>query len=232
MGLELDERKLEMFEMFACEIKEYNAHTNLISFETDEQLVYRHFCDSLYLAKFIKGLNSACDVSIIDLGSGAGLPGIPLAIFFDKAKVVLVEARQKRCKFLNIVKTNLSMNFEIINGRAEDICRDKNYRESFDFAMSRAMCKIGPNLELAVPFVKNGGRFLPLKTRNSLAVDDIYSARAKNAFGQLGIKLCDTMFYNLPGSDIDYCIVDFHKCKATPDMFPRTMAAIDRRPLW
>jgi 16S rRNA (guanine527-N7)-methyltransferase len=220
--------------IYFYEIKKHNKMFNLISFKNDEELIYRHFCDSIYATKIIKNIiknnNYSKTLNIIDLGSGSGLPGIPVKITLPYANVTLVESITKKCIFLKNVKNKIGINIEILNKRAEEIGQQLKHRQKYDFVLSRAVSKLSPNLEISIPLLKIGGYFIVYKTKESINKDKNFQS-IKNALNNLNTTLKKIFFYNLPKQKLDYCILIFKKNKKTPKKFPRKIGIPTKFPL-
>ncbi|MDR2860672.1 MAG: 16S rRNA (guanine(527)-N(7))-methyltransferase RsmG [Elusimicrobiota bacterium] len=229
--LDLSDEIIQNFSRYFDEICLWNKNINLISFKSESDLIYRHFCDSLYSAKMIRSLNENSKLKIADLGTGSGMPGIPVKIFMPNIELTLVESITKKCKFLENVKEKLNFNIEILNTRAEEIGHKTDYRSKYDFVLSRAVSKFSPNLEIAVPLVKVGGYFIVHKTKNSVDSKDEGLISVENALRHLGAKLEKRIDYNLPEQEYDYCVLAFKKYKETPDMFPRKTGIPEKKPL-
>jgi 16S rRNA (guanine527-N7)-methyltransferase len=222
----------EKFEIYFNRLIEWNNKFNLISFKSGEDLIYRHFCDSLYSAKIIsEGKEFTKYLKIADVGTGAGMPGIPVKIVLPQAALTLIESVTKKCVFLENMNNELNLNCEILNDRAETIGRKQLYRQSFDFVLSRAVSKFSPNLEIAVPLLKVGGYFITYKTKNSIEDEKEGLPSIKNALKCLGVELEKDIYYNLPDNERDYCILVFKKIKDTPEQFPRKAGAPEKKPL-
>ena len=248
------------FKAYFDELTEWNKMFNLISFKNPEDILYRHFADSLYASKAVlstlpelchSGLDpesilslssekSNCNLSIVncklplkfaDLGTGSGMPGIPVKIALPNIKMTLVESITKKCNFLENVNQKLSLDMEILNKRAEEIGQDKNYRARYDCVLSRAVSKFSPNLEISIPLLKTGGYFIVHKTKNSAQSQEEGLPSIKNALNHLGAKLEKVIDYKLPGQDLDYCILIFKKHKDTPQQFPRKPGIPEKKPL-
>ncbi|MDR2192604.1 MAG: 16S rRNA (guanine(527)-N(7))-methyltransferase RsmG [Endomicrobium sp.] len=221
------------FKAYFCELIEWNKTFNLISFKSEEAVLYRHFADSLYA---IKAFDSASfnynqPLKIADLGTGSGMPGIPVKIALPNAKMTLVESITKKCAFLENVNQKLLLNMEILNKRAEEIGNDKLYRAQYDAVLSRAVSKLSPNLEISIPLLKVGGYFAVHKTKNSAQSKEEGLYSAQNALQCLGAKLERIIDYKLPRQDLDYCILIFKKYKDTPSQFPRKTGTPEKKPL-
>ncbi|MCL2484535.1 MAG: 16S rRNA (guanine(527)-N(7))-methyltransferase RsmG [Endomicrobia bacterium] len=222
----------EKFAIYFDALKEWNNKFNLISFKTDFDLIYRHFCDSLYSAKAILGINpnlSACRIA--DLGTGSGMPGIPVKIALPDIKLTLVESITKKCTFLEEANKRLGFNIEVLNTRAEEIGQNPAHRQKYDFVLSRAVSKFSPNLEISIPLLKIGGHFLVHKTKNSVESKEEGLASVENALKHLGAKLEKIIEYKLPEQELDYCLLIFKKYKDTPAQFPRKTGIPEKKPL-
>ena len=142
-------------------LREYNSKFNLTSITENDEVIIKHFLDSAMLTKF---LSDTTGKSFIDIGTGAGFPGMVLAIFMPHSNFTLVEASNKKCMFLNAVKTELSLdNVSVICGRAEELGREDSLREKYDFALSRAVARLNTLLEYLFPFVKVNGKIVCYK---------------------------------------------------------------------
>ncbi|MDR1926088.1 MAG: 16S rRNA (guanine(527)-N(7))-methyltransferase RsmG [Endomicrobium sp.] len=256
------EEILEKFKLYFYKLLEWNNVFNLISYKSEADLIYRHFCDSLYSAKIINDIlneetinyhtkhftttNSnllACPTltsrltpftlysKVADLGTGAGMPGLPVKIVLPNIRLTLVESIAKKCKFLENVSNKLGFNIEILNKRAEDIGQMPSYRQHFDFILSRAVCKFSPNLEISIPLLKIGGHFIVYKTKNSIKNKEEGLSAVGNALKCLGAQLEKTISYTLPRQELDYCILVFKKYKNTPIQFPRKTGIPEKKPL-
>ena len=224
------------FKVYFDELTEWNKMFNLISFKTPEDILYRHFADSLYAVKAVHSTfhiphSTLSLLKFADLGTGSGMPGIPVKIALPNIKMTLVESITKKCNFLENVNQKLSLDMEILNKRAEEIGQDKNYRARYDCVLSRAVSKFSPNLEISIPLLKTGGYFIVHKTKNSAQSQEEGLPSIKNALNHLGAKLEKVIDYKLPGQDLDYCILIFKKQKDTPQQFPRKPGIPEKKPL-
>ncbi|MDR0724121.1 MAG: 16S rRNA (guanine(527)-N(7))-methyltransferase RsmG [Endomicrobium sp.] len=227
----LSEEMAKRFEIYFNELIEWNKKFNLISYKEEKDILYRHFCDCLYSAKIVSELEYLKDVKVADLGTGSGMPGIPVKIALADAQITLVESISKKCKFLENVNNKLKSNIEILNARAEEIGQNSKYRSKYDFVLSRAVSKFSPNLEIAIPLLKVGGYFLVHKTKDSVLNPEEGLASIENAIKHLGAKLEKTISYNLPNQELDYCVLVFKKYKDTPLQFPRKIGIPEKKPL-
>ena len=204
---------------------EYNKVMNLTSITDYEEVVYKHFIDSLSIVLH-KGFTGK--EKIIDIGTGAGFPGIPLKIAFPNLKVLLVDSLNKRVKFLNEVIEILDLSdIYAVHNRAEDLGHDKEYREQYDFCVSRAVANLSTLSEYCLPFVKNKGCFIPYKSGK--VEEEI--KEAKKAVTLLGGSIIDTISFVLPNTDIERTLVVTQKNKKTPLKYPRKAGLPSKEPL-
>jgi len=216
---------LELFEAYCALLLERNREMNLIGEASPNEIAARHFLDSLaplMAAKIPQG------ASLIDVGSGAGFPGLPLKIFRPDLRVTLLDSQTKRIEFLAETIRKLKMeNIFALNARAEEAASSPENRESFDFATSRAVAKMSALCELCLPFVKLGGEFLAMKSRKSLEEQD----EAARAVAKLGGVFLPRFDYNLPPEGAELCVVRVKKSSPTPQNYPRSWAKIKKAPL-
>ncbi|MDR3330969.1 MAG: 16S rRNA (guanine(527)-N(7))-methyltransferase RsmG [Endomicrobium sp.] len=224
------------FEIYFHELIEWNKILNLIHYKNERDLIYRHFCDSLYSAKIIdsiltkQNMNSK-NVKIADLGTGSGMPGIPVKIALPDVVITLIESITKKCKFLDNINTKLRFDMEILNKRAEEVGQMPLYKQKYDFVLSRAVSKFSASLELSIPLLKVNGYFMVYKTKHSLLIPEEGLGSIKNALKHLGAKFEKVVFYHLPSKELDYCILVFKKHKDTPLQFPRKPGIPEKKPL-
>jgi 16S rRNA (guanine527-N7)-methyltransferase len=229
------ERMRKSFEIYFRELNEWNKMFNLVSFRSDRDLIYRHFVDSLYSAKAMSSIltnSTATILKVADLGTGSGMPGIPVKIALPTIKLTLVESITKKCKFLENANNKLGFDIEILNKRAEEIGQMSSYRQKYDFVLSRAVSKFSPNLEISIPLLKVGGYFMVHKTKKSAESHKEGIPSIENALKHLGAKLEKTISYNLPEQELDYCVLVFKKYKDTPIQFPRKTGIPEKKPLY
>jgi 16S rRNA (guanine527-N7)-methyltransferase len=205
------------------ELMETNKKFNLTAIEGAEDAARLHFVDSLALFRFadIKGKR------LIDIGTGAGFPGMPLLISDPTMDVTLLDSSEKKIGFLTQLGDTLGLNPNCIAGRAEEVSRKEDMRESFDYAVSRAVARLNVLTELSLPFVKVGGCFLSMKSADT----DEEIAEAKNAIELLGGIISDVQEYTLPETDIPRRVVIIKKVSPTPEKYPRRFARIQKSPL-
>ena len=225
LGIELTEKQHEQFDKYYELLVEWNKVMNLTGITEYDEVNEKHFVDSLAL---IKAANVENFEKIIDIGTGAGFPGIPLKIAFPHLKVTLLDSLNKRVKFLNAVIEELGLeDIETLHGRAEDFARKEGYREGFDLCVSRAVANLSTLSEYCLPYVKKGGMFIPYK---SGSIDDEL-AQAKKAVSILGGNVKDVVRFELPGTEIGRAFVLIDKVKNTGKKFPRKAGLPSKEPL-
>lgn len=226
-GLSLSDDQEKKFTRYYELLIEWNKKMNLTSITEWEEVKVKHFLDSVMVARllsFEKGYNKKC----IDVGTGAGFPGIPLAIYFPEVEFVLLDSLNKRVEFLNKVIEQLGLeNVKTIHGRAEDYGRDKNYREKFDYSVSRAVANISTLSEYCIPFVKVGGRFISYKSEKSKEELEEFGG----IFSLLGCSLCENYEFFLPGTDWKRNFLVIEKEKHTESKYPRKTGKPSKQPL-
>lgn len=217
LNIEVNDTLLSKFEQYKELLQEYNKKFNLTSILDDEEIYLKHFYDSLCLLKTNKIKNN---LSLLDIGTGAGFPGMPLAIIMPSLKITLIESNSKKCEFLNIIKETLNLNnVEIINSRAEDYVKTK--RETFDIATSRAVSNIKVLLELEIPALKVNGYFLPLKGEVEEELE-----LSEKLINELNSKIENIIEYNLPNNAGKRTIPIIIKEKETNTLYPRNYSKI------
>lgn len=221
--MQFSEDTYNKFITYKSLLQEWNEKINLTAITDDDGIIKKHFIDCIKAFKF-NGLKG--NVKIIDVGTGAGFPGLPLGIMNSESEVVLLDSLNKRLNFLNLVIGELGLkNFTTIHGRAEETSRKKDFREKFDIATSRAVANLSVLSEFCIPYVKVGGYFVALK---GPAVDEEIS-EAKNMIGQLGGKIKEVIEINIEDTDLKHNLVVIEKIKNTPDVYPRKMSSINKK---
>lgn len=221
----LNQEQVDQFLTYYELLTEWNRVMNLTAITEFEEVVEKHFLDSLSLVRLleIKGA-----FSIIDIGTGAGFPGIPLKILYPESKFLLLDSLNKRVKFLKEVKDRLKLEqIEMVHGRAEDFARNKSYREQYDFAVSRAVANMSTLSEYCLPFVKKGGSFIPYKSGN---IEEELKASA-HAVSILGGKIENQVSFLLPNSEYSRTLVQVKKIKNTPARYPRKAGLPSKEPI-
>ena len=222
----LTDVQLAQFEQYYNGLIEKNKVMNLTAITEREDVILKHFIDSLALARYVKLWEK--DYNIIDVGTGAGFPGIPLKIAFPNLQVTLFDSLNKRIKFLQEMIDTLKLKeITAVHGRAEEGARDKNMREKYDFAVSRAVANMAVLSEYCIPFVKVGGYFIPYKT--GTVEEEI--TQGKKAIQILGGKIEKIEKLMLPDSDISRSFLFIKKEKQTPKAYPRKAGTASKQPL-
>lgn len=224
-GVELSSYKIEQFLRYKDILKEWNSKINLTTITDDYEIIVKHFLDSIALVKC--GLLKD-GLSLIDVGTGAGFPGIPIKILFPGIKVVLLDSLNKRINFLNEVIHELQLEqIYAVHGRAEDMARDKDYREKFDISTARAVANMTVLSEYCIPFVSEGGYFLAMK---GPSVDEELK-EGKNAIGTLGGRVKEVVEVELYGEEMNHRVVVIEKVLKTNEKYPRKTVQIQKKPI-
>ena len=224
-GLSFDEEKYNKLMKYKDMIKEWNEKINLTAITEDEEIVKKHFIDSIKAFRFSK-LNDA--KRIIDIGTGAGFPGIPIKVIKPEIEVVLLDSLNKRVNFLNEVINELNLkNITAIHGRAEDFARETNYREKFDIAVSRAVANMAVLSELCIPYVKLNGYFVALK---GPAVENEIKEGNK-AVTTLGGTVEEIIKVEVEDTDLNHNLVVVKKIKETSKTYPRKAGTASKKPI-
>ncbi len=225
MGITLSEEQKEQFIKYYCMLYEKNKVMNLTAVTEWDEVQIKHFLDSLLL-KEVTDLSA--DRKVLDLGTGAGFPGIPLKIAFPNLHISLADSLNKRIRFLDEVINELGLkNIETIHARAEDLGRRKGYRESFDLVVSRAVANLSSLSEYCLPFAKTGGLFISYK---SSEIDEELES-AKNAIKILGGGNAKKVICPLPCTDMERAFVIIEKKRTTPSRYPRKAGTPSKEPL-
>lgn len=223
LNIDLTEKKIEQFLKYYEILVETNKVMNLTAITEFDEVIEKHFLDSLSLVR-VFDLNR--NVKILDLGTGAGFPGIPLKITFPEIDIVLADSLNKRVKFLNeVVETLQLKQVETVHGRAEELAKNKKYREQFDLCTSRAVANLSSLSEYCIPFVKEGGRFISYKSGEIEEEVD----QAKRAIHVLGGKLDQVYKFDLHEQKRSFVIIE--KVKKTPAVYPRKAGTPTKEPL-
>ncbi len=220
----LTQNQLEQFEKYFQLLIKWNEKMNLTAITDVNGVAVKHFADSLSLLNYVDITKGA---KIIDVGTGAGFPGVVLKIARPDIRLTLLDSLNKRLVFLNEVLTTLGLKAELVHSRAEEGAKNVKYRENFDFSVSRAVARLNVLCEYCLPYVKTGGKFIAMK--GSGADEEILGARS--AISQLGGKINTAHRFSLPNNEGERAIIVIDKVKATPKKFPRISAKIKSSPL-
>lgn len=224
-SIELSEHQLLQFYQYFELLVEWNKVMNLTAITELEDVVTKHFVDSLSLVKAVPDLS---DEKILDMGTGAGFPGIPLKIVFPELKITLLDSLNKRINFLNEVIGQLQLGeIQAVHGRAEDYGRDKLYREQYDYCVSRAVANLSTLSEYCMPYVKIGGAFIPYKSGK---IEEELN-QAKGAVKLLGGKIEEVVTFVLPKTDVERSFVIVRKTEGTSKKYPRKAGLPSKEPL-
>ena len=225
LSIVLNDKQIQQFEQYYNILVEWNKVMNLTAITEYEEVVEKHFLDSLTI---VYAINMEKIETLIDVGTGAGFPGIPLKIAFPHLKVTLLDSLNKRIKFLNEVIDLLELNdIKAIHGRAEDYAKQAEYREQYDICVSRAVANLATLSEYCLPYVKMDGLFVPYKSGE---IDEELKSSEK-AVSILGGKVEEVVKFQLPGTDIGRSFVKIHKIKETKKKYPRKAGMPTKEPL-
>lgn len=226
-GIELSDKQKEQFQIYFHELVETNKVMNLTSITEESQVYLKHFYDSLVLG-FVDDKILTDELSLCDIGSGAGFPSIPLKIVNPKLKITMIDSLNKRIKFLNNLAGKLDLTgINLVHGRAEELGKNKLYRENYDVVTARAVAAMNVLTELCLPFVKVGGKFIAMKSEK--APEEL--SEAKYAIGLLGGKVTDQKSFELPNDEGIRNFIFVEKTKVTPKKYPRKPGTPARKPL-
>lgn len=222
LGINLTEEQIRQFDLYCEFLLKYNLHTNLTAIKTTEEVYLKHFYDSATIAKVID--LTSID-SVLDIGTGAGFPGVVLKILYSHLNVVLLDSNNKKIKFLEELIKILNLNdITPINKRAEEL--NPEFRSSFDFVTARAVADLSILSELSIPLAKVGGYFLSLKGNKDEEITN-----ATYAIELLGAQIEEICRLKLPKEESSRMIIKIKKVKETPDKYPRRYEKIKKNPL-
>lgn len=224
LGISLSEMQIQQFIDYYELLVEKNKVMNLTAITDFKDVIIKHFIDSLSIAK----CQALTNEKILDVGTGAGFPGIPLKIVYPEIDLVLLDSLNKRLIFLNEVIEKLGLKkVQTLHGRAEDYAKMVNHREKYDLCVSRAVAKLSSLAEYCLPYVKKDGFFISYKSGK---VEEELSF-SKNALNILGGKLDQVKEFTLPGTDIERTLVVIRKTSITPKNYPRSAGKPSKEPL-
>ena len=227
LGLHLAPEQLEQFQVYYQELVDWNQRVNLTSITDYEEVQIKHFLDSLTVVPGMKQ-SAERDLSLMDVGSGAGLPGIPLKILLPDVKLVLLEATAKKADFLRHLVGKLGLgDVDVAVGRAEDVAHDIHYREQFKLVLSRAVASLPALVELTLPLAAVGGSFIAQKKGNI----DLEMGRAATAISRLGGKLREVKRVELEEFTDERWLVIIDKVMPSPPQYPRRPGIPAKRPI-
>ena len=224
-GLNATESQLEAFNRYYELLIEWNEKINLTAITAPKEVAIKHIVDSLscYRAELFKD-----GASLVDVGTGAGFPGLPLKIFCPSLKLTLLDSLNKRIKFLQLVVDELGLkDVEAVHARSEEAARNKKYREQFDLATARAVARLPIICEYCLPFVKPGGTFIALKGRQY----EEEALEAQKAVKVLGGEITATLPVKLPEIEDKRAVIYIKKIKPTPKTYPRKAGTPERNPI-
>lgn len=225
VGMEFTEVQYEQFIKYMRLLQEWNEKINLTAITEDDEVVKKHFIDCIKAFKSDAIKNAK---TIIDVGTGAGFPGLPIAIMNPEVKVTLLDSLNKRINFLNLVVRELGLkNVTTIHSRAEDGARKPELREKFDVATSRAVANMAVLSEFCMPYVKKGGYFVALK---GPSIDEELQ-NGSNAIKILGGELKEIIEIAIEETDLKHNIVEVEKVKTCPKTYPRKAGTVNKKPL-
>ncbi len=217
----ITQQQIEQFEKYASLLQQWNEKMNLTAITDDEGIAVKHFIDSISLLKYydVKG-------RVIDIGTGAGFPGVPLKIMRPDIELTLLDSLNKRLVFLDEVCRQIGISAELVHSRAEEGSRKPEYREKFDLAVSRAVANLPALCEYCLPYVKGGGAFISLKGPD--AENEIEAA--EKAFNILGGKVENSERFFLPDGS-SRTLIYISKIRPTPEKYPRRGQKINKNPI-
>ena len=225
IGISLNEEQKQQFIAFYEYLVEKNKVMNLTGITEFQEVLVKHFLDSLAC---VKAVDMKKVTTVMDIGTGAGFPGVPLKIAFPHLEACLLDSLKKRVNFLEETFALLKLqNITAIHGRAEEFAKNKSYRETYDLCVSRAVSNLATLSEYCLPYVKVGGKFISYK---SGTVQE-EAEQAEKAVRILGGKIQDVVYFNLPDSEIQRSLVVIEKIKSTPGKYPRKAGTPLKDPL-
>ncbi|MEE1282175.1 MAG: 16S rRNA (guanine(527)-N(7))-methyltransferase RsmG [Acutalibacteraceae bacterium] len=221
-NIELTDEQINKFNIYCNMLIEWNSKMNLTAIKEPTEIAVKHFVDSCSVLNYVKIKKNA---KVIDIGTGAGFPGIPLKILREDLDITLFDSLNKRLVFLNEVAKELNLELNTVHSRAEDLGRQENHREQYDIAISRAVAPLNVLSEYSIPFVRKGGKFISMKGPNVQSEID----EAKKAIRILGGKCNNVVQFSIGDNSRSIVIVD--KLNQTPYTYPRHGSKISKKPL-
>lgn len=225
INMSLSDVQYQQFQTFYEMLVEWNKVMNLTGITEYEEVVLKHYIDSLIV-------KNAVDFSkirnVLDVGTGAGFPGLPLKIAYPEIEFTLLDSLNKRINFINEVISSTGISrINAVHGRAEDFAKNSEYRETYDLCVSRAVANLASLSEYCLPFVKQNGIFVAFKSGK---IDEELQ-ESKKAISILGGEIVDTKYFTLPDSDIERAFVIIKKIKSTPKKYPRKAGMPSKEPI-
>lgn len=224
-NINLSQEQIDQFIKYMDLLKAWNEKINLTAIKDDMEIIKKHFIDSISI---VKSGTLKDGMSLIDVGTGAGFPGIPIKIIFPKIRILLLDSLSKRVNYLNEVINTLELkNISAIHGRAEEYSKKSEYREQFDIATARAVADLSILSEYCIPYVKINGFFIAMK---GPSIDEEIQS-GMNAIGTLGGKFVEILKTEIPGEEFNHRIVVVEKVRSTNEKYPRKYAQIEKKPI-
>ncbi|MDO9592193.1 MAG: 16S rRNA (guanine(527)-N(7))-methyltransferase RsmG [Erysipelotrichaceae bacterium] len=225
MGFHPTEEMLDQFEVYKTLLLDWNTRINLTTITDDEDIVCKHFLDSLTCLMGPVDFNGK---KVLDLGTGAGFPGVPLKILEPSIKITLMDSLNKRIKYLDTLCLALSLKEVVcLHARAEEAAREKTMRENFDIVVSRAVANLSTLAEYCLPFVRVDGYFIAQKTNE--AIDEIHEA--EKAIQILGGSKPQIIKVSIPNTNFEHNLVIIRKTRPTPSVYPRKAGTPAKQPI-
>ncbi|QPC47926.1 16S rRNA (guanine(527)-N(7))-methyltransferase RsmG [Mangrovibacillus cuniculi] len=224
-GITLTEKQMKQFDQYFHLLVEWNEKMNLTAITEEQEVYLKHFFDSVSAGFY---LDFTEELTLCDVGAGAGFPSVPLAICFPNIQVTIVDSLNKRITFLDTLSKELGLtNVRAFHDRAETFAQNKDHREQYDIVTARAVARMSVLSELCLPLVKVGGRFVAMKAASG---DDELSI-AKKAITTMGAKVKETYRFSLPLEDSERVIFEISKTKPTPKKYPRKAGTPNKTPI-
>ncbi len=218
LNIQYNDTMLDQLHTYYDMMVETNKVMNLTAITEYQDVCTKHWLDSLCIVKANQYIDLSNDIKILDIGTGAGFPGVPIKIFFPNIEITLLDSLNKRIRFLEEVVRECNLtNVTCVHGRAEELSRKDEYREQYDLCVSRAVTRMASLAELSLPFVKRNGFFIPYKSGEA----ETEVNEAKKAIDTLGGKLITTETFTVPQSDLGRSLIIVQKVLNTPSKYPR-----------